>query len=119
LARIKEDRAKKLAQAKHMLELGCLNEEATFDIEQRAANSTLEVCRPTPHKFGILALGTWTNINLPAPIRITQFRKAELRYRMMGRVDDTLEDLEEGGKQTREDWLPNGGSSSFREMQRS
>ena len=44
LARIEEDRVKKLGQAKHMLELGCSNEEATFDIEQRAANYTLEVC---------------------------------------------------------------------------
>jgi len=43
LARIEEDRAKKLGQAKHMLDLGCSNEEATFDIEQRTANNTLEV----------------------------------------------------------------------------
>ena len=102
MARIEEDRAKKLAQAKHMLELGFLNEEATFDVEQRAANNTLEVCRPLPHKLGMFALGTWANANLPAPIRITQFRKEELRYRMIGRIDDTLEDLEEGGKQLRE-----------------
>ena len=44
MARIEEDRAKKLGQAKHMLDLGCSNEEATFDIEQRTANNTLEVC---------------------------------------------------------------------------
>lgn len=48
LARIEEDRVKKLGQAKHMLELGCSNEEATFDIEQRAANNTLEVRAHVP-----------------------------------------------------------------------
>lgn len=44
LARIEEDRVKKLGQAKHMLDLGCSNEEATLDIEKRAADNTLEVC---------------------------------------------------------------------------
>jgi hypothetical protein len=42
-ARIEEDRLKRLSQAKHMLELGCTNEEATFDIEKKAADRTLEV----------------------------------------------------------------------------
>jgi len=42
-ARIEEDRLKRLSQAKHMLELGCTNEEVTFDIEKKAADRTLEV----------------------------------------------------------------------------
>lgn len=60
LARIEEDMVKKLGQAKHMLDLGCSNEEATFDIEQRAANNTLEVCGPVFFflKVGVLAFGT-------------------------------------------------------------
>jgi hypothetical protein len=40
-------------------------------------------------------------------IHITQFRKDELRYRMMGRADDTLEELEEEGK-SNEGGLCNG-----------
>ncbi|TFJ84751.1 hypothetical protein NSK_003783 [Nannochloropsis salina CCMP1776] len=64
-ARIEEDRLKRLSQAKHMLELGCTNEEATFDIEKKAADRTLES------------------------------RKEELRERMLRRAEDIFEELEE------------------------
>ncbi|EKU22695.1 hypothetical protein NGA_0106502, partial [Nannochloropsis gaditana CCMP526] len=67
-ARIEEDRLKRLSQAKHMLELGCTNEEVTFDIEKKAADRTLES------------------------------RKEELRERMLGRAEDILEELEEEGE---------------------
>lgn len=69
LARIEDERVKKLAHAKHMLELGRENEEATYGIEKQAADSTLE------------------------------FRKGELRERMIWRADDTIEELEEEGKE--------------------
>lgn len=43
MARIEEERSKKVTQAKHMLDLIKANEEATFDIEKHAADRTLEV----------------------------------------------------------------------------
>lgn len=48
-----------------------------------------------------LALGPRALIESYTYMHIKQFRKDELRCRMMGRAEDTLEELEEEGKGAR------------------
>lgn len=42
-ARVEEERSKRVGKARHMLELVRANEEATLDMERKAADTTLEV----------------------------------------------------------------------------
>jgi hypothetical protein len=108
-ARAEEDRGKKVEKAHHMLELVRANEEAAFDMERKAADRTLEVRSlfdALPSSFVCLFVclfvcfsrhsfdcSSTRNHHMPMLLPMQQTRLAELKERMLERVEDELEEL--------------------------